>query len=124
MMTDLTMKEIVKLSWDAMNEEERKLHTDVQHIKRMCMSRVEDLFVQHYHDTGIDDLPKLVEECRSAKQVNIKSGKKCRAVVDGTRDIDFFIDNIIYDLVKTEQIRLRDEDREDREKMKRLRDVE
>ena len=105
-MTDLTMEEIVKLSWDVMNEEERKLHTDVQHIKRMCMSRVESLFVQHYHDAGIDDLPKLVEKC------------------NGTTDIDFFIDNIIYDLVKTEHIRLRDEDREDREKMKRLHDVE
>jgi len=85
-MSNLSMEEIVKLSWDAMNEEDRKLYTDVKNIKRVCMSRVEDLFVQHYHDAGIDDLPKLVEEC------------------NGTKDIDFFIDNIIYDLVKPEHI--------------------
>ena len=100
-MTDLTMEEIVKLSWDAMNEEERKLHTDVQHIKRMCMSRVESLFVQHYHDAGIDDLPKLVEKCNT------------------TRDIDFFIEDIIYNLVYPVL-----KDKEDREKMKRSCDVE
>ena len=98
-MIDLT--EIAKLSWDAMNEEERKLHTDVQNIKRMCMSRVEDLFVQHYHDTGIDDLPELIEKCNT------------------TRDIDFFIEDIIYNLVYPVL-----KDKEDREKMKRSCDVE
>ena len=97
-------EELLKRIEDAMTEEERKLHNKVHTIKHLCMSRVESLFVQHYHDAGIDDLPKLVEKC------------------NGTTDIDFFIDNIIYDLVKTEHIRLRDEDREDREKMKRLRD--
>ena len=60
---DFTMQELTRLSWDAMDEEQRKLITDVQNIKRMCMSRVESLFVQHYHDAGIDDLPKLVEKC-------------------------------------------------------------
>tara|TARA_Y100000031_G_C8023122_1_gene293513 strand:+ start:68 stop:376 length:309 start_codon:yes stop_codon:yes gene_type:complete len=96
-------EELLKRIEDAMTEEERKLHNKVHTIKHLCMSRVESLFVQHYHDAGIDDLPKLVEKC------------------NGTTDIDFFIDNIIYDLVKTEHIRLRDEDREDREKMKRWR---
>ena len=34
-MIDLT--EIARLSWDAMDEEQRKLITEVQNIKRMCM---------------------------------------------------------------------------------------
>ena len=41
--------------------EETDIDKEVQYIKRMCTSRVESLFVQHFHDAGNDDLPKLVE---------------------------------------------------------------
>jgi len=75
-MTDLTMEEIARLSWDAMDEEQRKLITEVQNIKRMCMSRVESLFVQRYHDVG-DELYDLVDE------------------VNNTNDLDAKIDEII-----------------------------
>ena len=33
-----TMREIARLSWNAMDEEQRKLITDVENIKRMVVS--------------------------------------------------------------------------------------
>ena len=54
-------EELLKGIEDAMTEEERKLHNKVHTIKHLCMSRVESLFVQHFHDAGIDYVPELVE---------------------------------------------------------------
>ena len=64
-------------------EQQRQLTTKVENIKRMCMSRVESLFVQRYHDTNDgDELYELVEECDYWK------GSPC------------FTDAVISDLVK------------------------
>ena len=38
---------------------EIEIYKEVHGIKEICMSRVEDLFVQHYHDTDIDELYEL-----------------------------------------------------------------
>jgi hypothetical protein len=37
------------------------IYREVHCIKEICMSRVEDLFVQHYHDAGIDELYELYD---------------------------------------------------------------
>ena len=64
-------------------EQQRQLITEAENIKRMCMSRVESLFVQRYHDTNDgDELYELVEEC------------------DWYQGNDAFIDALISDLVK------------------------
>ena len=60
--TDLTMEELAKLSWDAMDEEQRKLITSVLDIKKQCLVLIEDQFTQQYHDVG-DELYDLVERC-------------------------------------------------------------
>ena len=67
---DFTMQELTRLSWDAMDEEQRKLITDDQNIKRMCMSKVEDLFVQQYHDAPTDDLHNLVDEFNNTNDLD------------------------------------------------------
>ncbi len=76
-----TMREIARLSWNAMDEEQRKLITDVENIKRMVVSKVEDLFVQQYHDTPTDNLHNLVDE------------------FNNTNDLDDCICETIYGLV-------------------------
>ena len=77
----LSMKEIAKLSWGAMDEEQRQLTTSLIGIKKECMRKVEDLFVQRYHDAPTDELYALVDE------------------INNTNDLDDVIREIIYCLV-------------------------
>ena len=106
-MSNLSMEEILKLPWGARNEEDTKRIRGVRRLKTMCMRRVEDLLVQRYHDVDIDDLPKLIVACTDKKNLNEDGFINWNSVLEecnGTKDIDFFIDNIIYDLVKPEHI--------------------
>jgi len=60
--TDLTAQQIYDLAWNEMDEEQQKLITSVENIKKECLALVADQFEQHYHDVG-DGLYDLVERC-------------------------------------------------------------
>ena len=60
--TDLTMEELAKHSWDLSHPVHKKLITSVLDIKRECLFFIEDQFTQQYHDVG-DELYDLVERC-------------------------------------------------------------
>jgi hypothetical protein len=44
-----------------LREDEQELYREIVGIKEICMSRVESLFVQHFHDAGIDEWSELNE---------------------------------------------------------------
>ena len=58
------------------------IYKEVHGIKEICMSRVEDLFVQHYHDADIDELYEL----NDSFEVDFKT-------------IDDRADDLIFDLL-------------------------
>jgi hypothetical protein len=74
------LKEIVKLGWDDMDNEQRELMTSVFNLQKECRVLLEDQFVQQFHDIG-DELYDLVERCKGKPYAGVSGGEEVARLI-------------------------------------------
>jgi hypothetical protein len=95
--TNLTMEELSKISWDEMDEEQRNLFTSIENLRKQCLTILNDEFIDYFHDESQEYTKEILEICRGDEGQDNQRFKKsfinalCEWSLGNSKTIDEWI---------------------------------